>query len=148
MPLYEEADYESLVVLRPEERIWGFIVHAVAWIPVWGFVINAMVWLYYKNRSREMVFHVQQAIQFQIFVLIPLIVWAVASVFFSILAALSPFLAWLLQSINSFLLSVFLTAAAALGLWGAISVYLGKPFLYPFFGRQVLEGSIRKISEN
>ncbi|CAN5366995.1 hypothetical protein BH09SUM1_BH09SUM1_19780 [soil metagenome] len=139
---------EDLVVVRPEERPWGFFVHAVGWIPIWGFVFNAAVWLYFKNRSREMIFHVQQSIQFQIFILIPILAWSVASIFTSVLSNVALKLSEVLQTANTFLLFSFLTACAAAGIAGGAMVYIGKPFLYPVFGKRVLEGSIRKFRED
>ncbi len=138
---------ESLVVVRSEDRPWGFLVHALGWVPIWGFVFNAAVWLYYKNRSREMVFHVQQAVQYQIIVLMPVIAWIVCSILTNIIGILSPTLGGVLQVLNTFLLSLAITVLAAVALYGGALVYAGKPFLYPVLGRRVLEGSIRKFSE-
>ncbi len=143
---YRDLD-ESLVVVRPEERPWGFLVHALGWIPVWGFVFNAAIWLYFKNRSREMVFHVQQAIQFQIVILIPVLTWIICSIFTAIIGNLSEPLGGLLQTINTFFLSVALTAGGFLAVFGGAMVYSGKGFLYPVIGRRVLEGSLRKYTE-
>ena len=147
MPFRPPPHQESLVIVRPEERPWGFIVHAVAWVPIWGFVINAAVWLYFKNRSREMVFHIQQAMQFQIVALIPLIAWSLFAILANIAANLSPRVGGLLHDVNGFFLSAFLTLCAMVAIGGGASVYLGRPFLYPFFGQRVLEGSIRKMQE-
>ena len=144
---YREID-ESLIIVRPDERPWGLLVHAIGWIPVWGFVFNAAIWLYFKNRSREMIFHVQQAIQYQIVVLIPVLTWIVCSILTAIVANLSESLGTLLQSINTFLLSAVLTVLGCLALYGAGMVYIGKPFLYPVIGRRVLEGSTRKSTED
>ncbi len=138
---------ESLVVVRSEDRPWGFLVHALGWVPIWGFVFNAAVWLYYKNRSREMVFHVQQAVQYQIIVLMPVIAWIVCSILTNIIGILSPTLGGVLQVLNTFLLNLAITVLAAVALYGGALVYAGKPFLYPVLGRRVLEGSIRKFSE-
>lgn len=138
---------ESLVVVRPDERPWGFLVHAIGWIPVWGFVFNAAIWLYFKNRSREMVFHVQQCIQYQIVVLIPVITWVICSILTQIIGNLSGPIGMLLQTINTFILSAVLTLLGCVALYGAGMVYVGKGFLYPVLGRRVLEGTIRKFTE-
>ncbi len=138
---------ESLVVVRSEDRPWGFLVHALGWVPIWGFVFNSAIWLYYKNRSREMVFHVQQAIQYQIIVLMPVIAWIVCSILTNIIGILSPTLGEVLQVLNTFLLSVAITVLAAVAIYGGAMVYAGRAFLYPVVGRRVLEGSIRKFSE-
>lgn len=139
---------ESLIVLRPEDRVWGFFLHLLGWIPVWGFVLCAAVWLLFKNRSREMIFHVQQTIQFQIVVLVPMVVWIVASLLIALIGTLSPGFGNFLAVLNNFILSAVLTACAGVAVWGAVFVYLGKPFLYPFIGRRVLEGSISKLRES
>lgn len=136
-----------LALVRPEERPWGFMVHAFGWIPVWGFVLNCVFWLFFKNRSRQMVFHIQQAIQYHIYLLLPLLAWIVCSIFLNILGNLNAGLGAFLQAVNNFLLTTVLTVFAGLAIWGGGLVYAGRPFLYPLFGRRVLEGSIRKISE-
>ncbi len=138
---------DSLVAVRPEDRPWGLALHAIGWIPVWGFVFTAMVWLHFKNRSREMIFHVQQVIQYQIIVLIPLVVWVISSILISLIGTLSPSIGGVLQTINTFILSLVLTASACLAIYGGVRVYLGKSFLYPVIGHRVLEGSINKFTE-
>ncbi len=138
---------ESIAIVRPEERPWGALIHALGWIPVWGFIINSSIWLYFKNRSRELVFHIQQAIQFQIYVLIPLITWILCSIMIRFIGALSPGLGETLQMVNTFLFILCTTIAGCIGLAGATMVYLGKGFFYPLIGRRVLEGSIKKYSQ-
>ena len=145
--LSRTASDNYLALVRPEERPWGFMVHGLGWIPVWGFVLNCVLWLFFKNRSRQMVFHIQQAIQFHIYLLLPVLAWIVVSIFLNILGNLNAGLAGGLHLINNTLLSIVLTFCAGLAIWGGGMVYAGRPFLYPLFGRQVLEGSIRKISE-
>lgn len=137
----------SLIIVRPEERPWGLLVHALGWIPVWGFVLNSLLWLYFKNRSREMIFHIQQAIQFQIFILLAMLVWIVGSIFAGIVENLSLTVGNFFQTLNTFILVCVLTVSALVAFWGGAMVYSGKAFLYPVFGRRVLEGSRKKISE-
>lgn len=138
---------DPLVIVRPEDRPWGLLVHSLGWIPVWGFVFNSAIWLYYKNRSREMVFHVQQAIQYQILVLIPVITWILCSILTRIIQVLSPGIGEALQTLNTLFLSLAITLLAVVAIYGGGMVYAGRPFLYPVIGRRVLEGSIRKFTE-
>lgn len=136
----------SLLVPRYEERPWGFLVHAVGAIPIWGFVFNAAVWLYFRHRSREMVFHVQQAVQFHIIILIPILLWNIIGVFTAVIAELSPSVALVLETFSTFLLVAFLSLAAAVALFGGLLVYMGRPFLYPIIGKKVLEGTLAKLT--
>ncbi|MCC6546298.1 DUF4870 domain-containing protein [Candidatus Sumerlaeota bacterium] len=138
---------DSLLIVRPEDRLWGLALHALCWIPVWGFISCAIIWLCFKNRSREMIFQVQQAVQFQIVVLLPMVVWIFCGIVIRITSILSPWLGRILEVANNFLLSVVITGCAAVAVAGAAMVYLGRPFLYPVIGRRVLEASIRKFTE-
>lgn len=138
---------QSLLVPRYEERPWGFLVHAMGAIPIWGFVFNAAVWLYFRHRSRELVFHVQQAVQFHIVILLPILLWNIIGVFASVISELHLPVATALQTFTTFLLIAFLSLAAAVALYGGLLVYIGRPFLYPGIGRKVLEGTLAKLSE-
>lgn len=138
---------ETLAILRPEDRPWGLLVHVLGWIPVWGFVFNAAIWLHFKNRSREMVFHIQQSIQYQIFVLMPVLAWIVVSILTSIVGNLHEGAGSFLQTANTFLLSLTMTAAGLLAIYGGAMVYMGRGFLYPVIGPRVLEGTLRKYTE-
>ncbi len=136
------------MVVRPEDRPWVFLVHALGWVPIWGFAFNAALWLYFRNRSRELVFHVQQAIQFHILVLGAMVLWAVCGLFTGIVGRLNIHLGEFLSATNDVLLSVCLTAAAFVAIVGGGLAYTGRPFLYPILGRRVLESSIRKYTED
>lgn len=138
---------DSLVIVREDDRAWGFLVHALGWIPIWGFIFNATCWLYFKNRSREMVFHIQQAIQFHIVVLMPLLAWIFITVLTRLLHQLNADIAEVAQTTNSFFLSTALTVCGATAAIGGALVYSGRGFLYPVIGRRVLEGTIRKYTE-
>lgn len=137
----------SLSVLRYEERPWGFLVHALGVVPIWGFIFMSCVWLYYRHRSREMVFHVQQAVQFHIFILLPVLGWVMSGIIASIVYQLSPMLAGLLETVALFLILTFLALMAAVALFGGVLTYMGRPFLYPVIGARVLSGTLAKLKE-
>lgn len=147
MPLRPASVDDSIVIVRPEDRPAAFLVHGLGWIPVWGFVLNTMLWLYYKNRSRELIFHIQQAVQYHIVVLMPVLAWIVGSMFAAVLGKLSPGMGGAVQTANTLLLSATITILAAVGIGGGLACLSGKPFLYPAIGRRVLQGSIRKLTE-
>ena len=138
---------ESLVIVRPEERPWGFLAHAMGCIPIWGFVFNIGLWMFFRHRSREMIFHIQQVIQFHIILLLPIFAWNLLGVIGLVLAQLSPSLAAGLGVACNFLLICFLTLTTAVALIGGGLVYVGRPFFYPGIGRRVLAGSINKLME-
>lgn len=144
---YRDYD-ETLVILREEERPWGFLLHALAWVPVWGFVVSMLLWVYYRHRSREMVFHIQQAIQLQITVLVPVLLWIVGSILTEVVKGVSPGMGAALATANDFVAVSLLTLMAAVAVVGGGLVYLGKGFLYPVIGRRVLEGTLRKYTED
>jgi hypothetical protein len=80
-------------------------------------------------------------------VLIPLLAWIVCSIVTQLISGLSLPIGDLLQTINTFLLSAVLTILGCVAIYGGGMVYIGKGFLYPVIGRRVLEGTIRKQSE-
>lgn len=139
---------ESITVVRHEERPWGFLVHALGCVPIWGFVVNCAFWLHYRTRSREMVFHIQQAIQYHIFLLLPVLAWNLVGVCTGVVGQLSPGIAELIDVVTTFALIAFLTASTALALYGGAMVYAGRPFLYPGIGRRVLMGTLNKLMED
>jgi len=140
--------HSDLPVVRYEERPWGAAVHWMGWIPIWGFFFNSVIWLYFKNRSREIIFHVQQAVQLQIVALMPLIGWIIATIFIRLIGTLNEALGRWLQNVADVLLFAMLALIAVSAIYGGILVYIGKPFLYPIIGKKVLEASLRKMSEN
>lgn len=123
------------------------MVHFFGWIPVWGAVINCVLWLLFKSRSREMVFHIQQAIQCQIFVLLPMLAWILFWMIASIVGNLDAGVGNAFHAVNNFMLFAILSVFALVSMFGAGMVYIGRPFLYPLFGRRVLDGSLRKLQE-
>lgn len=147
MFLSTDKPSHTLSILRYEERPWGFLVHALGVIPIWGFLFSAAVWLYFRHRSREMVFHVQQAVQFHIFILLPILAWIIVGIFSSVVYQLSPMIAGLMDTLALFALAGFLAVMAAIALVGGFLTYLGRPFLYPLIGERVLKGTMAKLKE-
>ena len=137
----------ELIHVRWEERPWVAMLHLLGWIPIWGFLAATMYWLYYRQRSRQAVFHVQQVIQFQILLLLPILVWCVATILARVLGGILPQTGDTISQALNVAGTLVIVAAGALGAWAGGSVYLGRKWLYPLFGRRVLRASIRKMSE-
>lgn len=133
---------ETITVVREEERGFAAAVHLVNILPLWGFIFLVGIWIYFKERSREVVFHVQQALAFQTAFLGVGVVWLFFSVLFKIVGRLSPGLGALLDRANTFFLVVIFTLYACTCLAGCVATYMGRPFLYPLVGRKVLEGNM------
>lgn len=132
--------------VRPEERGFAAAAHfPLGAIPLWGFVFLALMWVYFKERSREVVFHIQQAMLFQMAQLAAWFLWVVVGVVLKPVEAISPRIADLLSSANLVFLILFLVPYFLLCLAGAVSVYIGRPFMYPIIGPRVLAGSVSKF---
>jgi len=126
--------------------MFGALAHLSTAIPIWGLVINIGLWVYFKERSRELLFHIQQAMVFQGVLLAILIPWVILQIVGNILSSLSERLGSVLLDLNGFMLSVLLAVYVAYCLWGALMTYVGRPFYYAVLGRRVFEGALRKTS--
>ncbi len=133
-------------VLRPEERLFGALAHVATALPIWGLVINLGLWVYFKERSRELLFHIQQAMVFQGALLVIILPWALVRLVGSILGYLSEDMGGLLLKLNAFMVSALLAIYVAYCLWAALMTYTGRPFYYAVFGRRVFEGAVRKTA--
>jgi len=139
----------SAAAVREDERGFAAAVHfPMGAIPLWGLVFLAGMWMFFKERSREIVFHIQQAMVFHMVQMAAWLCWIAISLLEKPIGFLSETVARLLETLNLFMLITFLTAYAAVCLWGCAATLVGKPFLYPVIGRRVLEGSLAKTLED
>lgn len=136
--------HESAAVLREEERGYGAAAHIFSAIPLWGIVFLIGLWIAFKERSRELVFHIQQAMFFQVTLLIVGFFWLVVEVLAKITSVLNPGMAEVIRGANLFFLVMCYTVYACVCLAGAAMTYMGRPFFYPVYGRRILEGSLTK----
>lgn len=126
--------------------MFGALAHLATAIPIWGLVINIGMWVYFKERSRELLFHIQQAMVFQGVLLAILIPWVILQIVGNILSSLNERMGSVLLNLNGFMVSVLLAVYVAYCLWGALMTYVGRPFYYAVLGRRVFEGALRKTS--
>ncbi len=135
---------ESVIVVREEERGFAAAGHLVNAIPFWGFIFLMGLWLFFKERSREVVFHIQQAIVFQM-IFLGLGVFALAlELLFRVVSVVHPGMGAFFSKANVFFLMAAYSAYACVCVWGAVWTWMGRPFLYPHIGRRVLEGNLAK----
>jgi hypothetical protein len=139
-----DKEITSAIVVREEERGFAAAAHLLGAIPLWGLVFLAALWIYFKERSREVVFHVQQAMMFQGAILLAFLVWLAVEFVSLPIDVLSPGLAELISRANLFLLVSCYAIYAAVCLTGTAFIMIGRPFLYPIVGRRVLEGNLTK----
>ena len=137
---------EQYVVVREEERGFAALIHLLNAIPLWGVVFITVIWIYFRERSREMIFQAQQAMVFHIVSLVIVLVWLVVEMITFPVHVLSEPVASAIDAGNLFLLVVCLAIYAMICLTGVGLTLLGRPFLYPVLGRRVLRGSVRKTS--
>lgn len=137
----------SLIVVREDERGYAAAAHFLGAIPLWGLLMLAGVWIYFKERSREIVFHVQQAMMFQTVLLGIFVVWLAVALIAKIVGVLQTGVAEFISLANQFFLISFYCIYAAVCVVGGCFTFAGKPFLYPVLGRRVLQGNVSKINE-
>lgn len=132
--------------MREDERLWASLAHLVAAIPLWGVVGDTAIWLYFKERSRDVVFHAQQAIFFQAGVLAIGLVWVLVGMLQKIISVISAGVGSLVATANNFFLIVFLILYACVCLFGAYKTWSGGTFLYPVIGARMAEG-FRRVDD-
>ncbi|MEQ8820165.1 MAG: DUF4870 domain-containing protein [Sumerlaeia bacterium] len=135
---------DHIAEVREEERGFAASVHLLNLIPFWGIFFAVGVWLYFKERSRPVVFHAQQAILFQSVFLAASFVWLLGEMLLKIVMVLNPDLALFLSKSNFILLIVCYGFYALLCVIGTFGTLMGRSFLYPLIGRRVLEGALSK----
>lgn len=133
--------------MRDDERIYAALCHFAVIIPFWGIVVAAGVWMYFKERSREVVFHAQQAIFFQICALAFFLLAIVAKIFEGIVHLINDSLAGAISSLNTFFIALGFVVYAAICLYGAYKTWSEGSFLYPIIGRRMAEGFRRQSDE-
>lgn len=134
------------VSVREEERGYAAAAHLMGAIPFWGLVLLTGIWIYFKERSREVVFHVQQAMMFQTVFLVVGVFWLAAELLQRLIQVLNENVAHLISQVNAFFLIAFFIAYVITCLIGVVQTFLGHSFLYPFVGRRVYEGNLPKSS--
>lgn len=142
-----ELQDEAKVVVREDERGFAAACHLLAAVPLWGIVFLAGIWIYFKERSREVVFHVQQAMMFQMVLLAVGVFALVVQMIALPMNVLHSGLSNLITTLNTFFLITVYTAYVCVCLWGVVQTMMGRPFLYPLIGRRVLEGNLTKSQE-
>lgn len=137
-------DDVRLAVVREEERGFAAAAHLMAMVPLWGVIFLGGLWLYFRESSREVVFHVQQALVYHMLMLAAFCVWLIVELALMPVQVLSPWLAERSKEANLTLLGVVLAIYLLGALVGCVQTYRGAVFLYPVIGRRVLRGAARK----
>ena len=94
--------------------------------------------------SREVVFHVQQALVYHMVMLSAFCVWLLVELALMPIQVLARWVAEYANDVNTALLGVVLAIYGLGALVGCVQTYRGQPFLYPAIGRRVLRGAARK----
>lgn len=132
------------IIVREEERGYAAAAHFIGAVPLWGFLGLAAVWIYFKERSREVVFHVQQAMMFQLLFLCVAVFAVAVALLIMPIGVLHEGVAEFLARMNLRFLVLSYAVYATTCVVGAVMTFLGRPFLYPLVGRRMLEGGTNK----
>ena len=135
---------DSVIIVREEERGFAAAGHLVNAVPFWGFIFLMGIWLYFKERSREVIFHVQQAVVFQMVFLCVGVFTLALEILFRVVSVVHEGIGTFLSHANVFFFMTAYTIYAAVCIWAAVTTWMGRPFLYPYIGRRVLEGNLTK----
>lgn len=128
--------------MKQEERSMAALAHLVVIIPLWGILFAGIIWLYFKEKSKAVVFHAQQAIFFQVMLLIVIVIALIFQLFCSIIAVINSPLSAILNAGNWVLTIVCMIVYVAACLYAAWSVLEGRDFEYPFIGKQLRESAV------
>ena len=113
------------------------LVHLLIILPLWGILFAGIIWLNFKERSREVVFHAQQAIFFQCIFLLFFLVYLIFSLFCSLIEVFNQKLAIILITGNRVLLIMCGMIYISVCLYAAIRLIFGMDFSYPYVGRKL-----------
>ncbi len=118
-----------LDAMRADERGVAAASHLVNIVPFWGFILLLAIWLYFKERSRKVVFHVRQALVLQI----GLLCFGVFALFFSILfrvvAVIHKDMGMFLSQANVLLAAAVYTVYALVCVWAAVTTLRGRSLM-------------------
>lgn len=142
------AKSNCIARLRPEERGFGAAIHfPLSIVPLWSFVFLLGAWVFYKERSREMVFQIQQALFYAAAQHVGILCWILFEVLLRPVSFISPGVAEFGSQANTSIVAIFLGLHAAGALAAAIILLLGRPLLYPLIGRRVMEGALSRLDQ-
>lgn len=121
--------------MKDDERTYSALTHILNIIPGWGILFNALIWYNFKDRSRDVVFHAQQSILFQIGILIVALVGLVIRGLSSLVGMVIPPIGMISNVMNNLIFYLIGLVYFLVCLYGAFSVYNKGTFLYPFIGK-------------
>lgn len=136
---------KSETVVRPEERGFAATAHLITMIPFWGYLFLILLYLHFREKSREVVFHIQQAMAFMFVFLCVLLFYLFASMINGLIKILDQDLSSLIFRINFGILVSIYFVYCSICLYAIVSVYRGKAFIYPLVGKKLLSGYKRSL---
>ncbi|GAB4315331.1 MAG: hypothetical protein Kow0059_07360 [Candidatus Sumerlaeia bacterium] len=124
--------------MKPEEHSYAALSHILAILPGWGIFFNVILWLNFKARSHFVVYHAKQAVVFQVFYLLPLlIVMLVVNLAARLVSFLLPFLGSVLNTVNTLVFVLAMVFYVGYCLYGFWKVRTGGDFHYAVAGKFV-----------
>ena len=123
-----------------EERGYVFLSHLFTAIPLWGILFNGVMWISFKERSRQVVYHAQQGIFFQVIFLAAILVGLVAFLFTQVVGVINGPLAAVLSFINWIIIVMVWIVFEIICIIGMATAANGNEFHYPFVAQKLKEG--------
>lgn len=122
-----------------EERGYVFLSHLLTAIPLWGILFNGVMWISFKEKSRQVVYHAQQGIFFQVLFLAAILVGLVAFLFTQVVGVINGPLAALLSLVNWIIIVLVCIVYEFICFMGMAAAVNGKEFDYPFVSQKLRE---------
>jgi len=124
----------TVIPLTPSQRALVAIAHLFAIIPIWGLVADFWIWHTRREEHPEIRFQTLQALLLQAIALLITVIYAIAQIFFQLLAVLDESLSTFLCTANTWVWEGTLIVLATVALWAALSLRIRGQADYPFLG--------------
>lgn len=146
-PSFSEEELEQILVRR-EERGFAAAAHLLATVPFWGVLFLFCLMLYFRQRSREVIFHIQQALGFATLLYVCFLIYLIIEVILKLFMKILELQEVDLSTYNTYLIISVFSIYSIICLVGMMSVFLNRSFLYPIVGKYFMEGYLRNNPTN
>lgn len=133
--------------LTSSQRVVAAMAHLFAIIPVWGLVAAFWIWHTRRDEHPELRFQSLQAMMLQGVGLLITVIYAIAQLFFRLVAVLDQELSDTLCHINTVIWEGSLLALGLLALWAVVALRRRGRFDYPVLGPVLRREVLRAEAE-
>lgn len=132
------------------QRVIAALAHLFAIIPIWGLVAAFWIWHTRRDEHPELRFQSLQAMMLQGIGLLLTVLYAIAQLFFRLVAVLDAALSETLCRLNTVVWEASLLILALMALWAVVAIRQRGRFEYPVVGpvlrREVLRAEAEEMA--